>query len=187
MRIKPEYNVEKRIKELSGGDTTKKVKSGFKRPKKKKETVKKLTHDLDEVFARFIKLRDTDENGHGNCCTCNKYLQWVYDEVNDNGKNKTNRNAQCGHFMGRGKNNTRWHEQNCSMQCGMPCNDKRIGGGKPYEFSVFIDKKYGENTAAMLKTISEVSRKPGLPWLREQIVEYKGKVKYLLIDKNFEL
>lgn len=85
---------------------------------------------LDRHFSRFIRLRDSDENGYGRCCTCGKRLFW--------------KDAHCGHFISRRHRATRTDEQNCALQCA-GCNT--FNQGRQYEFSLYIDQRYGKGTA----------------------------------------
>ena len=64
---------------------------------------------LDILFSKFIRLRDTDDLGYGNCITCNKPFHY-YD-------------LECGHFRKRGNLCTRWNENNAHAQC-VECNRK---------------------------------------------------------------
>lgn len=190
LKDKAEY-LNERIKHLSGVDTPDKGRKSLKKlkkaSKKKKPTVGKLIKQLDTLFAQYVKLRDTDENGYGNCCTCHKSMMWVFDGYNDKGTNQTNRNFQLGHFIKRERYMTRWEDRNTAVQCGLPCNSKVAGKGEQFKFSLYLNTRYGESTAKDMAHLSDIQWKPGLPWLREQIIEYKSKVKELLIDKNFEI
>ncbi len=151
--------------------------------KKRPEKLSTLIKKLDKVFSQFIRLRDTDENGNGNCCTCSKNIHY--------------KEGEAGHFRGRGRYSTRWEECNVNMQCHY-CNNKLWGGGKQFEHSIYIDNKYpldsvviGPNnegrTSEKLHFFSNMEFKPGKPWLRDEIEEYKYKVNELLKDKNFTI
>ena len=67
---------------------------------------KKLIKTLDKYFSQFIRLRDTDSQGYGNCITCHKELKWSDGNETHN-----------GHFATRNNMSTRWDERNCNIQC----------------------------------------------------------------------
>ena len=197
MRIKHDKDeiVSKRLEESNkenisdGGDrSTQKLKISemAKKPINKKST-KVLKREIDSLFSKYIRLRDTDENGNGNCCTCKKHLSLFTDILKDDGSYLVNINAQCGHFISRSKRNTRWNQDNAALQCGMPCNDKRKGGGEPYLFSLYINKKFGYDRAKELYELSREDFKESRIFLYDQHAYWSQKVKELLKDKNFEL
>ena len=102
--------------------------------------------ELDRVFSKFIRLRDSFPSNHfyriwGNCSTCKKkVLVWeIGVGYNDS--------AHCGHFVCRTHQATRHDEQNAHLQCA-ECNI--LGLGKPEEMADYIDKKYGKGTAESL-------------------------------------
>lgn len=97
---------------------------------------------LDAAFSLYIRYRDVEDNGYGNCCTC--------------GKLTTVKLGQCGHFISRKHMATRFDEQNTALQC-VSCNI--FNHGKQLEFSKFIDKKYGAGTADRILARSRVTRK----------------------------
>jgi len=79
---------------------------------------------LDKIFSLFIRLRDSDEFGYGNCVTCNKKVYY--------------KEAHCGHFMSRRHLSTRWDEDNCALQC-VRCNI--FDQGRQYQFSLYLENK----------------------------------------------
>lgn len=68
----------------------------------KEASLSTLIHDLDGVFSRFIRLRDT-QNGRIKCFIC--------------GASMTFAEAQCGHFIDRDQMPTRYDETNCRSVC----------------------------------------------------------------------
>lgn len=54
---------------------------------------------------------------------------------------------QNGHFVSRGASALRYDEQNCNAQC-VGCN--MFKSGEQYLYSVALDNKYGDGTAAKL-------------------------------------
>lgn len=69
----------------------------------RKRSQKTLIRKLDEVFSRYIRLRDADEHGYIRCISCGRIHHF----------NETD----CGHFINRSHMATRFDEQNCNGQC----------------------------------------------------------------------
>ena len=91
---------------------------------------------LDMWFSRFIRLRDSNEDGFGKCCTCGKLVHW--------------KESDCGHYAKRSHKATRFDEKNCALQCRWPCNRRRNGEEQAHR--LYINHKYGEETAELLKS-----------------------------------
>ena len=130
---------------------------------KKKQSVSKLKKKLDSVFSKYIRLRDSfDVNGELSCTcvTC--------------GATKPVKNMQAGHFMSRRYNATRFHEKNVNPQC-MGCN--MYDQGRQYDHAIYIDKIYGDGTAADLRKLSTGLKQWKAFELEELIEEYKNKAK----------
>jgi hypothetical protein len=104
-----------------------------------KKTIKHLENLADKWFSIFIRLRDSNSYGWGHCCTCNRPVFW--------------KNADNGHFVKRGHKATRYNEQNCGLQCRFPCNRMRNGENQAHR--MYIDNKYGEGTASLLKKLGK--------------------------------
>lgn len=123
-----------------------------------KDEIKKL----DAIFSKYIRLKNTN-NGFGICATC--------------GQVKKYEQLDCGHFISREHLNTRWNEQNVHIQC-QQCN--RFKSGKQYEFSLFIDKKYGLGTSNKILNFSRIPCKPFEIELKELTKQYKSEVNKML-------
>lgn len=74
----------------------------------KKPTISSLKKKADIVFSKWIRARDKA------CFTCG-----------------SRENLQCGHFISRGKNITRYDEENCHAQC-VSCNIFKNGNYPVY-------------------------------------------------------
>jgi hypothetical protein len=122
---------------------------------------------FDKVFSQFIRLRDSDENGFGECCTCSKRIHW--------------KESHCGHFISRRHLGTRWDERNTSLQCPY-CNV--YCQGQQYFFSVSIEKRWGRGTVNELINLSKQTVKLTKAEYEEMIDLYKKKVKQLENKKN---
>lgn len=91
----------------------------------------------DKYFSLFIRQRDS-ENGIAKCCTCGK-LTSQFD---------------CGHFLSRRFEATRYDEKNAHAQC-LKCN--RFENGNQFAHAQFIDEKYGKGTAESLLMKSRIN------------------------------
>lgn len=94
-------------------------------------------------FSMFIRLRDSDEFGIATCCTCGARKRW--------------RLMDAGHYITTVKEATKFDENNVHAQC-KGCN--KWQGGRPAEYIPFIERKYGEGTAAKIrdKSVRECKR-----------------------------
>ena len=97
---------------------------------------------VEDWFSRYIRLRDTDNNGNCRCFTC--------------GKISHPKNYQCGHFVKRDRYNIKYHEGNVAAQC-VYCN--KFQDGAQGVFGINLDKKYGEGTKDLLIAIGRKSGK----------------------------
>jgi len=85
-------------------------------------------------FSKFIRLRDSDDNGYCTCITCGTVRHW--------------KNLDCGHFIKRQFMSARYNEKNCHAQC-KPCNNFEQGNDANYER--FIIGKYGLQELELLR------------------------------------
>ena len=121
-------------------DTGMKSCSSRKKGRKKGKglpTLASLRRKLDQVFSRWIRARDADENGMGRCITCNR---WAL--------------LECGHFIPRQYKTTRWNELNAAGQCSY-CN--RWQHGAQLDFYQALTKKHGYppiNELSILKRVN---------------------------------
>lgn len=129
-----------------------------KKPDKSGETKK-----LDRIFSKWIRLRDSDDNGYGACCTCGKWAHYTD-------------GMHAGHFNPRGNKLTRFDERNVNLQC-CGCNTYR--GGKQAEYTLFIEKKYGREVLDELMELRITWKKvrkggPDIHEIREMQIKYKA-------------
>lgn len=136
---------------------------------------KRATSLADTAFSKFIRLRgawigEVTENGLtkrvwiNRCCTCNTV--------------KPISLLQAGHYVSRGKINTRWREDNVHPQC-KHCNGKPpMGlGGNYTEYARYMIRTYGPNKLDELARISKQSSKIMTYEIIEMIDIYKAKAK----------
>lgn len=110
----------------------------------------------DKYFSEYIRKRDLKKP----CVTCGAFAQ-----------------KDCGHFISRRFENTRYDEQNSHGQC-LKCN--RFEHGNQYEYSLAVDRIYGKGTAEKLRMKAQQRSSPRTKYDYEQIAEYyKEKIKTL--------
>ena len=124
----------------------------------RKPTRKGLVKKLDTIFSHFIRMRNANVNGYVECVTCGKHDHW--------------KNMDCGHFMSRKFMSTRWHEDNCQVQC-KSCNVFRYG--EQYKYSVWL----GQEKAEKLHQLSRQTLKLFDYDLLDMINIYKEKVEII--------
>lgn len=134
----------------------------------KKAKVQPLKIKLDKIFSEFIRRRDarwlhknkgTDIN-FAQCCTCGIVKKW--------------KEMDCGHFIKRRHNTTRYDEHNCTVQC-KTCN----GGDKEADYALFIIREYGQGTLKRLAELGNQTKQFKAWELLELIETYKQKLKEL--------
>lgn len=130
--------------------------------KVKKPTTAQLKKKLDMFFSRFVRLRDSDAEGYGNCFTCNKRFHW--------------KEAHCGHWIPRNILATRFDEDNCRFQC-VGCN--LYGNGKFVDFRINLVKEIGEERVKALEAKKFTIFKVSSLWYEDKIEIYKDKVEKL--------
>ena len=121
----------------------------------RKPTRKGLIKKLDTIFSEYIRLRTANKNGYVTCVTCSKTDHW--------------RNMDCGHFISRKHISTRWHEDNCQVQC-KSCNVFRYG--EQYKYSLWL----GAEKSEYLYKLSKETLKLFDHDLLDMIEIYKKKV-----------
>jgi len=126
------------------------------------KTLSALKKQLDKIFSVFVRMRTADEQGYVTCFTCDKKDHW--------------KKLQCGHFQSRRYLPTRFHEQNCQVQC-VKCN--MFMQGQQYAFSKLLDLRYQEGTSERLERLSRTTVKFMRCDYDELIKEYTAKVQLL--------
>ena len=123
---------------------------------------KRLVRELDAIFSRYIRLKDSFM-GEAVCVTCGKKADWAA--------------MQNGHFYSRGRFSTRWDEDNCHVQC-MRCNV--ILHGNYIAYTKFMIDRYGREFVDELERKSLTTQRLTRPEMEELIQYYKARVKQLL-------
>lgn len=97
--------------------------------KKKLKSLKKLKLEADRIFSQFIRKRDKHI-----CYTCGKQL--------------SEKESQCGHYVARNYLALRYDERNCHCQ-GVECNVFKSGNIAVY--GVKLEKEYGYGILQILE------------------------------------
>ena len=129
--------------------------------RKKLTKIKTLKRNLDNIFSKYIRMRDT-EDGYGACISCKKVFP--YEKLD------------CGHFIGRAKLKTRWDERNCNGQC-QNCN--RFRDGEQALYLVALEEKYGREVVDELMAARYQTFKVNRQFYVEMIEKYKSLINEL--------
>lgn len=119
------------------------------------------------TFQKFIRLRDSDENGFCKCCTCGRTTH--YKKMNG------------GHFIPTEWLSTCFIEHNCHAQC-VYCNKGLQGNTDSYW--VFMEKKYGREAVDQLIAQKHLNVKHSYSDYQEIIEIYTDKINGLEIQKG---
>jgi len=115
-----------------------------------------LTKKLDREFSRYVRLRDSDENGSCACVTCGRLMNW--------------KESHAGHFIKRQHMSVRWDEQNVHAQCPA---DNVYKGGCQDEYASYVLKTYGREAFDRLMNGKRQAKK----WTRAELMELIDKYK----------
>ena len=146
--------------------------------KYKDKSISKLKKRAEFWFHKFIRLRDTDENGYGYCISSGQRLKYG------------NENAQAGHYWSAGKYPAlKFNEYNVNLQGK---SDNYYNGGNEAAYRVNLVKKYGREIVEELDEKAAASKRTSnYHWDRFYLIEiietYKEKCKELGKDKNFKI
>lgn len=124
---------------------------------------------LDNIFSKYIRLRDTDDEGYGKCISTGRFIHYSQ--------------ADAGHFISRDRMSTRWNEKNVHLQSRQA---NRFKSGQQFSQSISIDHKYGEGTSEILLAESRKTCKLTDFELDALIDHYKKQVVELTKRKNFK-
>jgi hypothetical protein len=122
------------------------------------------TKRIDPPFHRYIRLRDTNADGYGKCCTCDKPIHFF--------------DGDAGHFVPRQHKATRWNEENVNLQCKY-CNQWE--GGAQYAYSKFLGSEKSDELVMLSRQIHKLSDAE----FEDIYYYYKEKVAELEKTKTF--
>jgi len=121
--------------------------------KPKQHTISWYKKEADKWFSLATRYRFAEKMGAEwfcECITCGikKHIKFI----------------QCGHFMSRSYNSTRYDELNTAPQC-YGCNV--MHQGRQYEFGMALDDLYGAGTA---KRMHDLAKQPK-QFKKEELIE----------------
>lgn len=122
---------------------------------------------LDRAFSKYIRLRDSDENGLCRCISCGKIHRW--DDIDN------------GHFINRRHMGTRFDEKNCNAQC-RHCNSFDEGNAAGYAAGLIA--KYGNGIIEELLVKTAFGRNYAQFEIDELAKYYRDEAKKLLKTKS---
>ena len=139
------------------------------------KSISALKSLAEKHFNKFIRYRDTDDNGFGRCISSGQPLK------------VPSRNAHAGHFYSSGKYpELKFNENNVHLQGK---SDNYFNGGNENEYRRNLIKKIGKEEVEKLDLISAQSKRNSFKWDRFYLIEiietYKLKSKELEKTKNF--
>jgi len=135
--------------------------------KKRAISRKTAQRKLDDIFSKFIRLRDADKNGICRCISCGKPIYW--------------KELDNGHYVNRKHMSTRFNEKNCNAQC-IKCN--RFDEGNMLGYTKGLIKKYGEGVLDELEVLKYQTSKMSVFEMEVLIDEYNKQVKELMETKG---
>lgn len=168
-----ENKIQKKHRPRSRVSSRKKKPANSNKAKKRQTREKNISYlkgKLWRIFSKFIRLRDSNEDGYCTCFTSGKVIFW--------------KSAQAGHFMSRKFNSTFVHEKNVHAQSAY---DNLYLSGAQYVYGKNLDLKYGEGTADYLVKLSKEEKRFTAPELNELITYYTAEVKRLAQEKNIKI
>ena len=136
----------------------------------KSSSVRVLKKKLWKIFSEYIRLRDGNADGYGNCCSCGKLVYW--------------KDADAGHYFGRGISGSSgiyFCRDNVHLQCKR-CNAFLQGNKEGY--TKFMQRRYGERRLGELERIHYQTVKRSPDDYEAMIKFYKQKVNGLRQTKK---
>lgn len=127
----------------------------------------KVVKDLDNIFSQYIRLKYSDQYGYCICVTSGQKMFW--------------KEAQCGHFVSRGKYPTRWDETNCHPQS---VYSNIFLKGDYINYTIYMIDRYGREYVDELIDRSKQSVKIPTSELIEKIDYYKTEVARIKSEKG---
>lgn len=120
---------------------------------------------LDNIFSEYVRLRDADQYGMIRCISCGKRVHW--------------KQADAGHYVGRGNMNLRYDGINVNAQC-VDCNRFKSGNLKKYKRGLIVKHgryimNYLENKKIDIRQYTEYELELLCSYYRKQIRMLKEK------------
>lgn len=125
---------------------------------------------LDRVFSKYIRLRDSMPGGFIKCISCGKIV--------------LAKEADNGHYINRQHMALRFSELNCNAQC-RKCN--RFDEGNMSGYRQGLVAKIGEDKVQMIEAMKNTTNKITDAEYKIMIKHYKDEVKRLEKEKGFKI
>jgi len=143
----------------------------------KGKSYSQLRERAKHYFHKFIRLRDTDDYGYGNCISSGQPLRFG------------TINCQAGHYKSAGKYKAlEFNEDNVNLQGK---SDNYFNGGNESDYRYFLVQKIGPERVSELERLALISKRTPFRedrFLMIEIIEkYKAKCKELAKTKMFEV
>jgi hypothetical protein len=134
--------------------------------KKAKPSLKTLKRKAQEIFKKWIRMRDClktfGSTGDGDCYTCGKHYKFE--------------DLQAGHFQQGSHGATYFLEDNVHAQC-CGCNTFKHGNLVPYTLNMI--KEYGQERVDELIRLNHTTKKFKASEYEEIITKYKNLIEKL--------
>lgn len=145
--------------------------------KYKNKPIKNLIKTAEKYFNKFIRLRDTDENGFGMCISSGLKLRYG------------SKNCQAGHYYAAGKvKSLKFNEDNVNLQS---LSDNYFGSGNLAPYAANLVLKIGIERFEKLQLIAKIEKQNGYKFDRLSLINtietYKGKCNHYSKNKMFEV
>ena len=137
------------------------------KPKKRQASKSTLVKRLDDVFSKFIRLRDSNKDGMCQCISCGRVHYW--------------KEIQNGHYMSRRYMSTRFDEMNCNAQC-VACNIFNQGNIQMYRQNLI--KKIGEKNVDYLEYKAKGTTKHYSVFELQELIKYYSILVKKLSDEK---
>lgn len=119
-----------------------------------------LIEQADRAASIFVRVSRADFSGYVSCYTCGVRIHW--------------KEAQCGHFKGRGAMSVRYFPDNMRPQCNY-CNVEM--GGRPDIFEECLREEIGDEAVDELIAESRQMVQLSDNDLRQLIAFFRGEAK----------
>ena len=138
--------------------------------------MKNIDKALTDIHSIVVRLKNTDENGYGNCYTCDDRIVYKAGLFNT---------GQCGHFIKRGNTLYRYVVKASRFQC-VNCNEYLSGNDEIYE-----QRLINEIGVVKVAEMKFKSKQDFAGWSlsekREMLKKLRAEARELLKDKNFSV
>lgn len=119
-----------------------------------------LMQDLDYTFSRIVRMTEADaKHGLCKCYTCKRVQHWSI--------------MDCGHFISRKFNQTRFLRLNCRVQC-KECNQMKSGNLEVFAEQLNLEQR---GTVQQLQEMSKEPFKYSRDELKQLLIDLRAKLR----------